>query len=410
MKLVFINRYFYPDHSATSQMLSDLAFFLSAEGRSVHVVTSRLRYDQLEETLLPSEDVRNIIVHRVWTSRFGRHFLPGRAIDYLTFYLAASWKIFRLLGRGDVVITKTDPPMISVPVAWIARVRGAKLINWLQDLFPEVAMVLEVKGLKGPIGRFLLRMRNKSLQSAVVNVVISETMKDRLVAEGVPEQQISIIHNWADGDVIRPNPSFHRTYRREWGLEDKFVVGYSGNLGRAHEFDTILDAATQLRSEQNIAFLFIGGGAQRARVEEEGLSRGLDNLVFQPYQPREILCESLGVPDVHLVSLRPELEGLIVPSKFYGILAAGKPTLFIGDPQGEIVSILDEGGVGQSIQSGDSEALAQQILELYGSAEKIEIMGLAARDLFDSRFPSQHAFQKWNDVIEYVIHQDFIRK
>jgi glycosyltransferase involved in cell wall biosynthesis len=194
------------------------------------------------------------------------------------------------------------------------------------------------------------------------------------------------------------------------GLEDKFVVGYSGNLGRAHEFDTILDAATQLRSEQNIAFLFIGGGAQRARVEEEGLSRGLDNLVFQPYQPREILCESLGVPDVHLVSLRPELEGLIVPSKFYGILAAGKPTLFIGDPQGEIVSILDEGGVGQSIQSGDSEALAQQILELYGSAEKIEIMGLAARDLFDSRFPSQHAFQKWNDVIEYVIHQDFIRK
>ena len=156
MKLVFINRYFYPDHSATSQMLSDLAFFLSGEGHSVHVVTSRLRYDHPEETLLPSEDVRNITVHRVWTSRFGRHFLPGRAIDYLTFYLAASWKIFRLLGQGDVLITKTDPPMISVLAAWIASVRGAKLVNWLQDLFPEVAMSLEVQGFNGRIGQSLL--------------------------------------------------------------------------------------------------------------------------------------------------------------------------------------------------------------------------------------------------------------
>ena len=107
-------------------------------------------------------------------------------------------------------------------------------------------------------------------------------MKGRLVAEGIPKQRISVIHNWADGDAISPRPSFHRSYRREWGLEDKFVVGYSGNLGRAHEFDTILDAATQLSSEKNIAFIFIGGGAQRERVEEEGLSRGLDNLVFQP--------------------------------------------------------------------------------------------------------------------------------
>ena len=410
MKLVFIYRYFYPDYSASCQFLSDLAFFLSGEGYSVHVVTSRLLYVCPEETLLPSEDVRNITVHRVWTSRFGRHFLPGRAIDYLTFYLAASWKIFRLLGQGDVAITKTDPPMISVLAAWIARIRGAKLVNWLQDLFPEVAVALEVKGIKGRIGRSLLRMRNKSLQSAAVNVVIGERMKDRLIAEGIPEQRISVIHNWADGDVIRRSPSFHRTYRREWGLEAKFVVGYSGNLGRAHEFDTILDAATLLRSEKNIAFLFIGGGAQRERVEEEGLSRGLDNLVFQAYQPREMLSESLGVTDVHLVSLRPELEGLIVPSKFYGILAAGKPTLFIGDPQGEIASIINEGGVGQSIQSGDSEALAQQILELNGSAEKIESMGLAARDLFNSRFTSQHAIQQWNDLIESVIHEDFMRK
>jgi len=428
MKLIFINRFFYPDLSATSQMLSDLAFFLSVEGYSVHVVTSRLRYDRPEEALPSTEDIRNIIVHRVWTSRFGRHFLPGRAIDYLTFYLAASWKLFRLAGQGDVVIAKTDPPMISVPTAWIVRVRGAKLINWLQDLFPEVAMALKVRGLNGWVGRSLSRMRNNSLQSAVVNVVIGERMKDRLVAEGISAERIRVINNWADEEMIRPITTPHEgvvaplnsnnlnlesqrechshksNLREEWGLKGKFVVGYSGNLGRAHEFDTILDAATELRNEKDITFLFIGGGVQLEKVKRDGLRRGLDNLITKPYQPREMLRESLGIPDLHLVVLRPELEGLIVPSKFYGILAAGKPTLFIGDPQGEIASILNEAGVGKSIQSGDSEALAQQILELNGSAEKIESMGLAALDLFDRRFISHQAFQKWNDIVEYAIH------
>jgi len=428
MKLIFINRFFYPDHSATSQMLSDLVFFLPGEGYSVHVVTSRLRYDRPEETLPSTEEIGNIIVHRVWTSRFRRHFLPGRAIDYLTFYLAASWTLFRLAGQGDVVIAKTDPPMISVPAGWIARLRGAKLVNWLQDLFPEVAMALEVKGFNGRIGRFLLRLRNKSLQSAVVNVVIGERMKDRLAAEGVPASRIRVIHNWADGDVIRPIAPTHEgvapslnsndlnvdsrwghhshesSLREEWGLKGKFVVGYSGNLGRAHEFDTILGAATQLRNEKDIVFLFIGGGAQRESTEKNGVRRGLDNLIFKPYQLREMLRESLGIPDVHLVVLRPELEGLIVPSKFYGIIATGKPSLFIGDPQGEIATTLSQNGVGLSIQMGDSGALARQILELKGSAEKVERMGHIARVLFDHRFTSQQAFQKWSDVIKSLIH------
>jgi colanic acid biosynthesis glycosyl transferase WcaI len=135
VKVVFVNRYFFPDHSATSQILSDLAFFLAERGWEVHVVTSRQRYDDAGAGLLPHEIVQRVRIHRVWTSGFGRRWLPGRAVDYLSFYLAAAWRLIALLSAGDIVVAKTDPPLISVVAAVAARMRRAKLVNWWQDVF-----------------------------------------------------------------------------------------------------------------------------------------------------------------------------------------------------------------------------------------------------------------------------------
>src|SRR5215470_9601480 len=135
--MFFANRYFHPDHSATSQLLSDLAFALAAEGRAVAVVTSRQRYDAPRDTLAPRQSIDGVEIYRVWTSRFGRSNLFGRAIDSATFYLSASWCLWRLVRRGDVVIAKTDPPMLSVIAGPLCRRRGARIVNWLQDIFPE---------------------------------------------------------------------------------------------------------------------------------------------------------------------------------------------------------------------------------------------------------------------------------
>lgn len=181
MKLIFLNRYFYPDHFATSQILSDLALFLSSKGYQVHVITSRLRYDVPKARLPASENCRGVEVHRVWTSRFRRHFLPGRGIDYLAFYLTASWRLLRLARPGDVIVAKTDPPLISVIVDWVVRFRKALFVNWLQDLFPEVAMALNVRGFSGSLGRWLVRLRNDSLKNAQINVVLGERMRERLL-------------------------------------------------------------------------------------------------------------------------------------------------------------------------------------------------------------------------------------
>jgi glycosyltransferase involved in cell wall biosynthesis len=365
-------------------MLSDLAFYLADTRHEVAIITSRQRYDDPAADLPADETVRGVRVHRVRTPRFGRGNLVGRALDYLGFYVAATLCLRRILAPGDIVVAKTDPPLISIPAAWVARGRRATLVNWLQDLFPEVAIALGLRGIDGPLGRWLQALRNGSLRQASMNVAIGERMRERLLAEGVASDRVTVIPNWADGEAIRPVAHERNPLRREWGLDGKFVVGYSGNLGRAHEFDTILGAAERLRDEPGIVFLFIGGGAQMARVRQAATDRGLANVVFQPYQPRERLNLSLGAADVHLVVLRPELEGLIVPSKAYGCLAAGRPIIFVGDGEGEIARLLRTAGAGRDCPIGDPERLAAIIREIASTDRGAG--SLAARRLFDSGY------------------------
>ena len=397
-RLIFLNRFFHPDHSATSQLLTDLTFHLAKTGVAVHVFTSRQVYDD-PNAILPSQDfLQGVRVIRVWTTRFGRQNLLGRTFDYLTFYFSAAWSLFVLLKPGDIVVAKTDPPLISVVAAMVAKSRGAKLINWIQDLFPEVAGALGVGGINGVEG-LLRSVRNWSLRTAYKNVAIGDGMAKRLAGEGIKPDAIQVIHNWADGCVIQPVDRDKNDLRREWHIQDRFVVGYSGNIGRAHEFDTILDAAEKLKSDANIIFLFIGGGAQRDRIVEEARRRGLDNIMFKPYQPREQLTLSLTVPDVHLISLQPSLEGLIVPSKFYGIAAAGRPTIFLGDRDGEISTILRETGSGYTVSIGDSVGLANRIQGMLRNNNETLNMGTRARLVFDQRFDQRHAFAAWEELL-----------
>lgn len=396
MKIVFINRFFYPDHSATSQMLTDLAFHLAKTGAEVHVVTGRQVYDDPGSVLPNRDSIQGVVVARVWTTRFGRHSLAGRALDYVTFYLSAARSLLALLRPGDIVVAKTDPPLISVVAAMAAKVRGARLINWTQDLFPEVA---EALGVGGVLTGALRWIRNWSLRAAQMNVAIGDSMSKKFAGERIRPEAIRVIHNWSDGRAIHPVERAHNDLRLEWNLQDTFVVGYSGNMGRAHEFATILDAAGRLNSRADIVFLFIGGGPQRDWIGQESKRRGLENILFKPYQPRERLALSLSVPDVHVISLHPSLEGLIVPSKFYGIAAAGRPALYIGDPEGEIPRILHDSTCGYTIAIGDAQGLASCIQDLAGDAGRVRELGRCARSVFDRRFDQSHSLRAWEKIL-----------
>jgi glycosyltransferase involved in cell wall biosynthesis len=410
MRVLFLNRYFYPDHAPTSVLLSDLAFALSERGIQIAVITSRLRYEGGDSLLPQRETIRGVNIHRVWTSRRGRSGLLGRSLDYGSFYLAAAWCLWRLVRPNDIVVAKTDPPLLSVMAALIARLKGARLVNWLQDIFPEVASALNVGG---GFGRHAFRLMHPfshwSLGQAHTNVVVGDKMAAYLEQQGIVPARIRVIANWADGALIAPVATAKNDLHKSWALNNYFVVAYAGNLGRAHDVATIIEAMTLLHERaidspaddvvRRIMFVFVGGGVQHSRVEREVLQRQLTNVRMHPYQPRELLAETLGVADVHVVSLNPKLEGLIVPSKFYGIAAAGRPTLFIGASDGEIARLLDQTGCGFTVAPGDGKALIDRILQLATDPALCASMGGRARAAFEERWDKGRAMEQWAEVL-----------
>jgi colanic acid biosynthesis glycosyl transferase WcaI len=403
-RLIFVNRFFFPDFSATSQLLSDLAFHLAAGGREVHVVTSAQIYDapRAPRASLPAfEAVNGVQVHRVPTTRFGRVSLIGRSFDYLTFYRSAWRRLVALARPGDLIVAETDPPLLSVAVMSAARRSGAGFINWLQDLYPEVAVALSVPLLRGPAAQQLARWRDRSLQAAEANVVVGDLMAEKLVALGVAPGRIHVIANWCNDAELRPVPPAENSLRCAWGVQDKFVFGYSGNLGRAHEFATILAAAARLRDDARFVFLMIGGGRRyeelRNAVEDKGLTGAFH---FLPYQPRDTLAQSLGVSDAHWVSLNPKLEGLIVPSKFYGIAAAGRPIVMIGDPDGELGRLVAAHRCGYVVKPGDADALVAALLRLANEPETVAQMGAAARHMLEARFSRAQGLERWRQLFD----------
>ena len=403
-RIVFVNRFFYPDYSATSQILSDLTFHLAASGEEVHVIASRQTYENPEANLHGEEVVRGVHVHRVASTRYGRTGLAGRSVDYLSFYWSVLREASRMIAPGDVVIAMTDPPLLSVIGMIAATRRRAYLVNWLQDLFPEIAVQLGVPLISGLPSWSMALLRDRSLKAASANVVLGRTMRDRIVARGASVSRVHIIQNWTDESEIRPVPAGENPLRREWGLNDKFVVGYSGNLGRAHEFETILDASEFLRNQKRIVFLFIGGGYRIDDLARRVGKRGLDHIYrFLPYQDRAQLRFSLSVPDVHWISLKPELEGLIFPSKFYGIAAAGRPILAIMAERGEISGLVRENDCGFVVPPGHGLALADAIAKLSEDPELVSRMGQRARSLVEARFPRRKALDQWQVLLREVI-------
>ncbi len=344
-------------------MVSDLAFHLASRGWEVGVITSRQRYDDAGAALAARETVRGVDVRRVWSTRFGRHFLPGRAVDYATFYLSALFAIMN--ERRATIVAMTDPPLLSV----VAALGSRHVINWLQDLFPEVATAL---GMRVP--RVVARIRDWSLRKAKRNVVIGESM-------AAPRRVV--IHNWADA-ALHPVGIAH----------DRFVVGYSGNLGRAHDVSTMLGAMNRLRGE-NVELVVTGGGAKLDELRRAALP----NVRIEPYAPRERLSESLSAADAHLVTMLPQTEGLVVPSKFYGVLAVARPVLFVGARDGEIARLVREHNCGFAIEAGDADALARAIRELAADRERAGAMGRRGRALYDARFAPAIAFAAWEEVL-----------
>jgi len=214
--------------------------------------------------------------------------------------------------------------------------------------------------------------------------------------------QVEVIPNWANGSEIIPIGHNDNPLRAEWGLTDKFVVMYSGNFGRVHALEEIVEAVTKLAHEPEIQFVFVGEGAGLAGLKDALAAASVGNAVFEPFQPRERLRFSLGAADLHLVSLKNGMEELVMPSKLYGIMAAGRPVAFVGQPGSAIGAFIQKENIGFSISSGEGAALAGFIRELASAPGKAVHCGENARVLFETEYSLGAGAVRWRTLLESV--------
>lgn len=409
-RIVFVNRFYAPDHSATAQMLTGIAEGLAkgppaADGQpptpldEVMVLTSRLRYDDPAARLAATEVRHGVTVRRVWTTRFGRAARLGRAIDYLSFYVAVALALFSTLRRGDLVVAKTDPPLLSLACALPVRLRRAQLVNWLQDVFPEVATELGERAVPRSLGNVLARWRDANCRAAAANVVLGERMREFFLARGLPAGNFHVIPNWASSEQIVPLPTSDSALRHRLAVGNAVLVAYCGNLGRAHDHESLAAAIALLGACEDIRFLIVGGGAGQVALRRSLAAAGVEGVEFLPYQAEEALSDTLAAADIHLLCLRRELEGLIVPSKLYGIYAAGRPALNWGDMDGEVARELERSATGVTVPDRDPTALAAAIKRLAHDPDLRALQGARARAALVGHYSLPRALAAWRALL-----------
>jgi len=395
MKIVLVNQYFYPDMAATAQLLADLASDLAAGGHEVHVLSGRGSYAPERNRSLPRiEHWRGVHIRRLWCTNLGRGSRWCRLSDYLTFLVTASLALL-FSKRANVTVCLSTPPLVAL-IGLIGKFRGSRFVYKVEDLYPDVAVAVGQLPKRSFLTRILSRLSSFILSRADRVVALDKAMSGQLSKRG--SCQTRVIPNWANGDAIRPDSEAGRIFRTEHGIEGQFVVLYSGNLGMAHRFDAVIDAAKQLAEERvSVIFLFVGGGPRLQTVKTDAID--LPNVRFMEYQPRERLNQLYNAVNLHLITMRDEVAGLLVPSKYAAALAAGKPVLLVGGEGADLHQEIEELRVGWVCRHNPLE-IRQAIIEAITHPGRSAEMGEASRRVFEDRYSHKIARKRWMELME----------
>jgi len=389
---VFTNRVYPPVGGATGVLLKELAEGLAAGGARVVVVTSKSAASGGHRAPPQNKEVVNgVEVIRVGSAPFTRSSHARRALSYLGLYPQFAWQV-RRLGAVDAVVSMTDPPLQVAPVT-LASGKARKRVHWAQDVYPELAEELGVIGRGGVLARLLRSVSTRALRRQDEVVVVGRCMRGRLVSRGIDAGKIEVIPNWIP---FAPAPAGNPAAVRErLGWRGKFVALYSGNLGLAHDFGTLLAAAKILRGT-GVHMVFAGEGPRITEIRRG--AEGLDNVSFLPPQPGQDLGAFLEAADIHLVTVRAGLSGLVVPSKLYGILAAGRPAVYTGPRDSEAAFVLRDTGAGVVAGNGDAAAVASALQHAAANPGVVQTMAEAAR-VAARQFTFAKALEKWHEVL-----------
>ena len=374
MHILLLNQYYPPDTSATAKMAVQVAEKL-AERHRVTVVAGRPSYDpdQTYPFAFLRSDIRNkVTVERVASTAYPRHQMRRRVSNYLSYLALAVPRALAI--NPDIVLAMTDPPVAGIAGAFIARMAGRPFIYNIRDLYPDMALGGDIVR-PGPWIDRWEKMHRRALQQASRIIVLGDDMRDRIVTKGISPERVVVVRDGASFPSSLPERSDPVVQQIRCGFS--FVALHAGNLGFYGAWDSLLKAADILRNE-NTGLVFVGDGANRAVLETAAKSS--PNVRFLPFFPFEQVPHVMMAGDVHIVTVRRGLEGVVVPSKLYSILAAGRPVLAIAAAESDAARIVSESACGLSADPDDPVAIAAAIRQLTADKGRLAQMGLRARE------------------------------
>ncbi len=394
---MFLNRSYWPDAEATGQLLTELCEDLAGQFEVTVLVGQPNHNPKNEKFSQHTQECHNgVTIERVRHPQWGKRRLVGRAINLIGFLVAATVRAFRL-PRADVVVVETDPFMLPLLGRWLKWWYRCRLIVYLQDLYPDVAVVLG-KVREGWLTRFLRWRLTQAYRHADAIIVLSGDMKARLVEWGLDSSRIGCVENWVDTTSVFPVKEQNALRDRE-GLQDRFVVMHSGNMGLSQYLDNVLNAAALIHDRPEIEILLVGDGATRRDLETQAARLRLKNTRFLPYQPRDELAQSLSAADLHLISMHPQVHHCLMPSKLYGILASGTPVLAITAEDSELARLIREQEIGFAISPEDPPALAAKLRWCAEHRSELQAMGLRARSIAVAQYDRKHQTTRFAELL-----------
>lgn len=401
MRVLFLNQFFPPDLAPSGRLIRELAQDLVAQGVEASVVASRSAYAGSTGRSLRREQMDGVSVYRTIGWTFGRRLGPARLLGYAAFCVGAFVRAIRLM-RPDVVVIRWTPPFLPVLGLPLKRLRKVRVINWVHDLYPDYFLATGLIRPGGALHRLFDLLCMVSFHEADRIVAISEPMAVRVRAKGVPAERISVIPDWVDGKALRPIPRSENQFLERHGLGAMTVGMYAGNMGIGHEFDTLLDALARLPARKENLFLFIGDGHRKSEVRQGVSARGLKGVRFLPYVPEDELPQSLGAGDVHVITLRNGLEGIMMPNKIYGVMACARPVLYVGPCQSEVAEIVGAARCGIVVSPGDVTGVLNAWEVLNRDVALRETMGTNGRRYFEEHYDRPLATDKFCGLLRHL--------
>ncbi|WP_158055628.1 glycosyltransferase family 4 protein [Halorussus halophilus] len=408
LRVRLVTQFFYPDTSANSAILTELATGLAERDVDVDVLTAQPAYSSSDrERTEPRKEVhKGVSIRRILSTRFNKNEgTKYRLLNDISFFISAFVSL--LLDREKrLLLLPTAPPFLPI-LGWLVKnLRGYQYVPVVYDLYPDMAVQLGYLSESGFVYRFWDWLNYRAYSQADEVITIGETMEETLIEKYGEECDVTVIHNWEDGEFIQPQKKSKNEFSKENDLVEPTTVLYSGNLGLHHDLESVIDAAKILEKmhPDKLKFLFIGEGGKKPILKDMVDDYGLNTVSFLPYQPKDALPDSLTSGDIALVTMEEGVEGLCVSSKFYTALASGQAVLAISKPDSEIGQVVERTDCGIRVDPESPDQIVSAIMQWLDNPDLVKEMGERARKVFDQKFNKQRSISQYQDCLSKVNH------